>query len=134
MLAPLALEKQIDLELLPVREKPIILGNATAISIMIRNIVDNAIRYTPPQGKITVALIDDGKHIILRVVDSGPGIPSELRDRVFERFFRILGTHTSGSGLGLPIVGQIAQLHHAKVELSSGDQGQGLQFDVFFPK
>lgn len=134
-LAPYALEKNIDIELgSPPKEAPIVLGNDTMIGILIRNIVDNAIRYTPPDGEVNINIIDTGMQIILRVIDTGPGIPDELRERVFERFYRILGTKVSGSGLGLAIVNQIAILHHATIHLSTPATSKGLQFDIAFPK
>lgn len=133
-LAPHALEKDIDIELLPSPPSPIVLGNDTAIGILIRNVVDNAIRYTPHKGEVKVGLIDNGSKIIFRVTDTGSGIPIELRERVFERFYRVLGTKASGSGLGLAIVHQIAALHHAEIELSTPSNHPGLQFDVAFPK
>lgn len=133
-LAPHALEKNIEIELLPAPLDTIILGNDTALSILIRNIVDNAIRYTPANGEVKVTIIDTASQIILRVTDTGTGIPAELRERVFERFYRVLGTKTSGSGLGLAIVSQIAALHHATINLATPTNGTGLQFDVAFPK
>ncbi|MBV9575740.1 MAG: two-component sensor histidine kinase, partial [Gammaproteobacteria bacterium] len=133
-LAPQALEKNIEIELAPSPLKPIVRGNDTAIGILIRNIVDNAIRYTPAQGEVKVSIIDQDTQIIFRVTDTGTGIPPDLRERVFERFYRILGTKASGSGLGLAIVSQIAHLHHASVNLSTPANGLGLQFDVAFPK
>lgn len=133
-LAPHALEKNIEIELAPPPPNPIILGNDTAIGILIRNIVDNAIRYTPPQGEVKVNIIDTETQVIFSVVDTGTGIPIELRERVFERFYRILGTKASGSGLGLAIVSQITALHHGSISLSTPPNGIGLQFDVAFPK
>lgn len=133
-LAPHALEKNIEIELLTPRGSTQIMGNDTAAGILIRNIVDNAIRYTPPEGSVKVEIVDNDKTIIFRVTDTGTGIPPELRERVFERFYRILGTKATGSGLGLAIVSQIADLHHAKITLSTPSNGQGLQFDVAFPK
>lgn len=133
-LAPHALEKEIDIELLPPPKDAIVVGNDTAIGILIRNIVDNAIRYTPPHGEVKVSIINTGSQVIFRVEDTGTGIPVELRERVFERFFRVLGTKASGSGLGLAIVSQISALHHAAVHLSTPANGIGLQFDVAFPK
>ena len=133
-LAPHALEKNIEIELAPPPHDSIILGNDTALGILIRNVVDNAIRYTPPQGEVKVSIIDTDSQIILRVIDTGTGIPVELRERVFERFYRILGTKASGSGLGLAIVSQITTLHHAEITLSTPSNGIGLQFDVAFPK
>lgn len=131
-LVPIALEKHIEIELSDAPRSTIVLGNDIALGILIRNIVDNAIRYTPENGNIKVGIINDANQIILRVTDSGSGIPSELRERVFERFYRILGTSASGSGLGLAIVRQIADLHHAKIHLVTPQSGIGLQFDVLF--
>ncbi len=132
-LVPIALEKNIEIELAPPPADTMVLGNDIALGILIRNVVDNAIRYTPQHGAVKVQIIDNKQQIILRFTDTGPGIPVELRERVFERFFRILGTTESGSGLGLAIVSQIAELHHAQITLSTPASGTGLQFDVAFP-
>lgn len=131
-LVPVALEKHIEIELLPPPAHSIIMGNDTSLGILIRNIVDNAIRYTPEYGEVKVEILNKESYVILCVTDNGPGIPAELRDRVFERFFRILGNTAPGSGLGLAIVSQIAELHHAKVSLTTPKNGKGLQFDVIF--
>lgn len=133
-LAPHALEKDIEIELAPSPINPIILGNDTAVGILIRNIVDNAIRYTPPQGAVKISITTTSNEVTFSVADTGTGIPLELRERVFERFFRILGSQASGSGLGLAIVSQISKLHHGKIRLSTPANGIGLQFDVTFPK
>jgi len=133
-IAPHALEKNIEIELLPPPNDCVVLGNDTALGILIRNTVDNAIRYTPANGEVKVAIIDTGTQIIFRVTDTGTGIPAELRERVFERFYRILGTNASGSGLGLAIVKQISSLHAAEITLSTPSNGIGLQFDVAFPR
>lgn len=133
-IVPIAIEKQIEIELAPSPENPVVYGNNIALGILIRNIVDNAIRYTPMNGEVKVQIIAEDKTVVFRVTDSGPGIPLDLRERVFERFFRVLGTTASGSGLGLAIVSQISDLHHAQVILGSSTVGTGLQFDVIFPK
>ena len=78
--------------------------------------------------------MDTETDVILRVTGIGTGIPAELRGRVFERFYRVLGTKTSGSGLGLAIVSQITALHHNDIQLSTPPNGIGLQFDVAFPR
>ncbi|OGT57465.1 MAG: hypothetical protein A3F14_05355 [Gammaproteobacteria bacterium RIFCSPHIGHO2_12_FULL_43_28] len=134
LLAPHALEKDIEIELSPPPNIATVLGNDTAIGILIRNIVDNAIRYTPRGGAVNITVVDTDNQVILRVTDTGAGIPLELRERVFERFYRILGSKAPGSGLGLAIVSQIASLHHAEITLNSPSNGHGLQFDVAFPK
>lgn len=133
-LVPIALEKNIEIELATAPTDGIIMGNDVALGILIRNVVDNAIRYTPYNGKVIIEVITTHNSVILRVTDSGPGIPSELRERVFERFYRILGTQAQGSGLGLAIVNQIAQLHHARITLHTGLNEKGLRFDIEFPR
>jgi len=131
-LVPIALEKTIHIELAPAPENTIIQGNDIAIGILIRNIVDNAIRYTPYDGSVVIQILNRDNIIIFRTSDTGPGIPENLRKRVFERFYRVLGNPTPGSGLGLAIVSQIAELHHARIKLSAPSNGLGLQFDVEF--
>lgn len=131
-LVPIALEKNIEIELAAPPHHVTVRGNDIALGILIRNIVDNAIRYTPENGSVKVQLLNQNQRIIFRVIDSGPGIAKELRDRVFERFYRVLGTQAQGSGLGLAIVSQIADLHHAKIKLNTPANGKGLQFDVEF--
>lgn len=133
MLAPSAVEKQIDLEFESNAESLTIHGNSTALGILIRNLVDNAIRYCNENGHIVVRLSKQQHEMMLEVCDNGPGIPAELRARVFERFFRILGNKSPGSGLGLGIVQQICQLHNGRVELDAPTTGTGLIVRVFLP-
>lgn len=131
-LVPIALEKNIDIELAPMPTESMMIGNTITLGVLIRNLVDNAIRYTPSGGAVSIAILNDKNSIILRVTDTGMGIPPELRERVFDRFYRILGTAQTGSGLGLAIVKQIAELHHAHIHLSMPANGVGLQIDVVF--
>ncbi|MFA5960156.1 MAG: ATP-binding protein [Tatlockia sp.] len=134
MLAPSAVEKQIELEFEHEEDKPLTLaGNPTALGILIRNLVDNAIRYSKEYGTVCVRVFTKEHALILEVKDDGPGIPGELQDRVFERFFRVLGNKSPGSGLGLAIVQQIAELHGGRVELDSPKVGTGLIVRVYFP-
>ncbi len=133
MLAPAAIEKNIELEFESSDNTPTFSGNSTAIGILIRNIVDNAIRYCETQGKIMVRVYSLNTEIVLEVQDNGPGIPVELQARVFERFFRVLGHKSSGSGLGLAIVQQICTLHNARVTLTTPPHASGLIVNVFFP-
>lgn len=132
-LVPMALDKNVDFELDSPDENILIYGNSTAISIMLRNLIDNAIRYISANGSIKVKLGSTSDAVILTITDNGGGIPAEFRSRVFERFYRILGTKQQGSGLGLSIVQQIALLHHASVTLCTPDNGVGLQVTVNFP-
>ncbi len=119
MLAPEAIQKNIELEFLAPESNAIIIGNATAIGILIRNLIDNAIRYTPEGGWVKINIKETANKVIFIVSDNGPGIAPELRGRVFERFYRVLGNKSTGSGLGLGIVQQIAKLHNAEVMLLS---------------
>lgn len=132
-LAPLALKKSVEIELIHPDKLPSIEGNETMLAILIRNLVDNAIRYTPPKGNITVEITPHNQHLLLRVTDTGPGIPEELQARVFERFYRILGTKEQGSGLGLAIVQQISELHQATINLGTPRKHSGLQIEILFP-
>lgn len=132
-LVPAALEKNIEVALINRKQVLIIEGNAIALGILIRNLVDNAIRYTPNNGKVKIYITTTRNHVNLRVTDNGPGIPPELRGRVFERFYRVLGNQSTGSGLGMAIVEQIALLHRAKVKLATPKNGKGLEVKVMFP-
>lgn len=133
MLAPVAVEKQIELEFEHEENIPLIIGNATALGILIRNLVDNAIRYSNENGRIMVQLLKKNNEVILEVCDDGPGIPPELQARVFERFFRVLGNKSPGSGLGLAIVRQICELHGGRVILASPKVDTGLIVRVYLP-
>ena len=134
LLAPLAIKKRIELSLEAPDPNYPIMGNAAAITILVKNLIDNAIRYTPTKNYIHVQLEQDRHNITLTVIDSGPGIPAKLHSRVFERFYRILGTKVHGSGLGLAIVRQIADLHHAQVKLGTAKKLKGLEVNIVFPK
>ena len=119
-----AIEKQITLELVA---KPVSIGgDADMLGVLLRNLVDNALRYTPSGGQVMVKVDDGG----LSVEDNGPGIPPEERARVFERFHRLAGQDCEGSGLGLSIVLRIAERHGARVLLATGDSGSGLKVSL----
>lgn len=153
---PRALEKRIDLGY----EGPdsgaakgqsglSIAGQPVLLRELIRNLVDNALQYTPEGGTVTVRAVDDpfGQVVVVQVEDSGPGIPAAERDKVFQPFYRSLGTNVDGSGLGLAIVREIAQQHDAEITLEDAnlrhrpglsDQGgaafgPGARFTVRFP-
>jgi two-component system OmpR family sensor kinase len=108
-------------------------GHPETLAILIRNLIDNAVRHTPEGGVVDVALEKDSQQVRLRVTDSGPGIAPHERERVFDRFYRVPGTSAVGSGLGLAIVRTIATQHGAQVSLGSGPDGQGLLVTVEFP-
>ena len=108
-------------------------GDAGRLTELINNLVDNAVRYTPAGGRVTVR-VHAGPRPRLVVSDDGPRIPVEERERVFERFHRLLGTHAEGSGLGLAIVRDIASLHEAEIDLVEDVDGVGNTFTVTFPE
>jgi len=93
-------------------------GSALLLAELLNNLIDNALRYTPAGGHVTVRVQRRGERIVLEVEDSGPGIPAHERERVFDRFYRVLGTSADGSGLGLAIVREIAQQHGAQVAIA----------------
>lgn len=133
MLAPLALERHIDIEFEHSGNFKGLEINSTAMSILLRNLVDNAIRYCQERGKITVRVYRKTQNMVLEVQDNGPGIHKDLHVRVFERFFRALGSKSQGSGLGLSIVKQITELHGGQIELDTPIESTGLIVRVYFP-
>ena len=111
----------------------IIEGIPQLLRDMINNLIDNALKYTPRGGRVTVRT-RTGTWAILEVEDNGIGIPEAERAHVFERFYRVLGSEVDGSGLGLPIVQEIADLHRARVVLLPPELGQGTLVKVSFPR
>ena len=100
---------------------PRIVGQPMLVRELIRNLVDNALLYTPAGGTVTVRLAPeaDGQALVLQVEDTGPGIPEGEREQVFQPFYRALGTDVDGSGLGLAIVKEIADKHAATVTIAA---------------
>jgi two-component system, OmpR family, sensor histidine kinase QseC len=131
-LAPTAIENKIELEFQSNKDIETFQGNPTAIGILIRNLVENAIFFSNPNGQVIVMVYQKEDEVVLEVQDNGPGIPKKLQSRVFERFFRALGNKSSGSGLGLAIVQQVVNSHDAKITLDSQPKGRGLIVRVFF--
>nr|WP_207626063.1 ATP-binding protein [Burkholderia gladioli] len=107
-----------------------------ALRVMLNNVLDNAVKYTPEGGRIDVSLSFDEGRALVRVADSGPGIPPEERERVFDRFYRDssarMRTDVSGSGLGLAIVKRVAAQQRATVTLGESPAG-GLLVEIAFP-
>lgn len=110
-----------------------VLGDRDALRTLVRNLVDNAVRYTPPGGRVLVRIARTGEGPQLQVSDTGPGIPPGDRPRVFDRFFRRTGAPEGGSGLGLAIVKAIADRHGAATALDEAPGG-GLRVTVTFPR
>ena len=108
-----------------------VLGDRFLLRDMIDNLIDNALRYTPRHGLVTVSCFNNSDHSVFSVEDSGPGIPASERDKIFNRFYR-LSDQVAGSGLGLSIVRDIAKDHHAEIILTSGPNGTGASISVQF--
>ncbi len=104
-------------------------GQAENLRMMLDNLIDNALRYTPRGGRVDVELDDSGGKAILTVRDTGPGIPASERERVFERFQRLAGADIPGSGLGLAIVKQVVAMHGGEIRLDDAPEG-GLLVEI----
>lgn len=109
----------------------IIQGDPDSLTMLLSNLITNAIRYTPRNGMIDVSVVNDGDGIVVSVADSGPGIDATELPRVFERFYRGSNHAEAGSGLGLAIVKAIAEQHGAEIRLENRPQG-GLMASVIF--
>ena len=132
--AALAAEKNIDLGISHEDAAlPSVKGDFEALRVLLGNLVDNAIRYTPPGGAVDVALRSRDGTARVEVADTGPGIPDQDRERVFDRFYRRDGSRTEGSGLGLAIVKNIADRHGAVIDLNNRSPEPGLRVGVSFP-
>jgi two-component system OmpR family sensor kinase/two-component system sensor histidine kinase QseC len=107
-------------------------GDREALRVLVRNLVDNAVRYTPPHGSVQVRSHATPDQAVLEVTDTGPGIAAADRERVFDRFYRRAAAQESGTGLGLAIVKAIAERHGANVILGEAPGG-GLRATVSFP-
>jgi two-component system sensor histidine kinase TctE len=144
---PKAMDKRIDLGYEGPEsgdEVPRLVGQPLLVREMIRNLVDNALQYTPEHGTVTVRVMPDpfGQVMVLQVEDNGPGIPEAERELVFQPFYRALGTNVDGSGLGLAIVKEIADKHGAVLTVAdtataaavaAGESKPGTTFTVRFP-
>jgi two-component system sensor histidine kinase QseC len=131
-LSTLAKLRQIELEL--ASEGPFfIFGHQESLVSLIDNLVDNAIKYSPPGGAVTVRLYRHEIEVVLSVADQGAGIAPDLRERVFDRFFRAPDQIQSGSGLGLTIVKSVVLQHGGQIRLHAADGGKGLLVEVRLP-
>ncbi|GAA0413251.1 sensor histidine kinase N-terminal domain-containing protein [Massilia aurea] len=109
-------------------ERVMIAGQPLMLREMLSNLIDNALRYTPAGGSVTVRVRSSGEHALLEVEDTGPGIAPAERLQVFERFYRILGSNTQGSGLGLAIVREIVQQHGADIDIFNNPRSVSPRF------
>jgi two-component system sensor histidine kinase QseC len=131
-LAPLTLPRDQTIELSLESNLPPLVGNADMLSILLSNLIDNAIRYTPRGGHINIDVCRTGSGVRMTVSDDGPGIPAEQRERVFERFYRLAKQEQPGTGLGLAICQRIAELHGAHITLTDGPGMRGVSAQVTF--
>jgi two-component system sensor histidine kinase TctE len=127
----MAIERKIDLgfSLAPAR----IRGDPSLLPELLDNLIDNALRYTPSGGTVTVATGTREGLSHLSVEDTGPGITADEREKVFERFYRITGTEGDGSGLGLAIVKEIVDRHGGTAAIGPREGGGGTRVCVSFP-
>jgi two-component system sensor histidine kinase TctE len=128
---PLARAKHIDIGFDAPDAAHFVRGHTDLLRELVSNLVDNAIRYTPENGHITVRMLNEDL-TILEVEDDGIGIPAAERERVFERFYRVIGGEETGSGIGLAIVREIAVRHGASVMVTAPESGIGSLFRVTF--
>jgi two-component system OmpR family sensor kinase len=138
VMARVALAQQRNVDLgIETSEPASVTGDAEALRVMLNNLLDNAMKYTPPGGRVDVSLKVESGHPVVRIADTGPGIPVEERERVFDRFYRVgasanrARTDVAGSGLGLAIVKRIARQLNAEVTLGESPAG-GLLVTVQF--
>lgn len=126
-------ERGIDLGFQGEGGDAVVAGHRDLLLELVSNLVDNALRYTPRGGQVTVSVTRGPGTVTLAVQDDGPGIPAAERGRVFERFYRLRNTVSDGCGLGLAIVREIAASHGAQVALADGPAGRGLLASACFP-
>lgn len=131
LLSPLAIDKDIEISF---NDSPIktIIGNEVSLRLLVRNLLSNAISYTPDGGKVSIDISQNTETTRLIVEDNGPGIPEEDRGRVMERFYRAENHQTLGCGIGLSIVDRVVKIHQATLELSQPEKGDGLKVIVTF--
>lgn len=131
-MVPTAIKKSLNMGFKADSQNTMVLGDSKRLKEMLYNLIDNAVLYSPAGGKVTVKIHREAGEIVLSVIDNGPGIPKAEREKVFERFHRVIGNGQEGSGLGLALVMEIAQLHLANVEIIDEPRKKGLNIQVSF--
>ena len=130
--APVAVRTQREL-VSELTAPAIVKGNAEMLSVLVRNLVSNALKYTTEGGHVHISLQSRAGDVELHVADDGIGIAEKDCCNIFESFYRVAGTDTDGCGLGLAIVKAVADMHHAKIALTEGLGGRGAGFTITFP-
>lgn len=132
-LGPLISSKKIDLAL-DAAPDVLALADETLLTLMLSNIIENAVKYTPDNGHIRVTLVSDTKYARCIITDSGPGIPESERARVFNRFYRVDTPHVAGTGLGLAIAAEAAARLGGNIALGDNPSGAGLMVEINLPR
>ena len=133
---PQADEKSIQLVLTAPESVPQILGDEARIGQVFTNLIGNAIKFTPNNGEVNVKVEADGNLLHVEVIDTGPGIPPEERQKIFDKFYQLSDISTrqqGGSGLGLSISKSIVEAHGGKLWIDDGNQGKGSNFQFVLP-
>ena len=134
-IVPESIERQIELDFQAEEPQSLVHGDPISLREMTTNLLENALRYNTPGGKVSINVTNNDT-VDLIIEDDGIGIPEGERERVFERFYRVTGSDqgASGSGLGLAIVAEIAKAHNATLKVEEGSEGKGCRFIASFPK
>jgi two-component system sensor histidine kinase QseC len=132
-LAPAALAKRIDIGLTH-QQQVLVTGDAGLLGILFRNLIDNAVRYSPLATRVHVEIDTVDNEARVRITDAGPGISANERANIGRRFYRAPGTQAPGSGLGLSIVHRILELHRGRMQFDAPPTGSGLQVTVALPR
>jgi two-component system, OmpR family, sensor kinase len=127
-----AAHRRIDLGLVR-SEASVLEADADSLRMALDNLVDNALRYTPPDGVVNLTLYRSGPEAVIVITDTGPGVPAGERTRVFRRFFRGENVATGGNGLGLAIVAEVVRQHGGRIALDDAEVGRGLKVTVHLP-
>ncbi|MET0155900.1 MAG: ATP-binding protein [Rickettsiales bacterium] len=130
--AEMAMQKNIHVGM-PQDESVIVPGNTENLCTLLENLISNALRYTPQGGKVNINLYKSAGNAVIEVQDNGIGIPAADRERIFERFYRVLGTEVEGTGLGLSIAQNIVEQHSGAIRIGEGIDGRGASFTVTLP-
>ena len=133
-LATTIADKEVEASFDYAQPQAFVTGHEASLMAMFRNLIENALRYVQPGGRVAVTLASTPHAVVVEVCDNGPGIPPERRELVFNRFHRENHDHTEGLGLGLSIVQEAAKRHGAKVELEDPEEGSGLRVRVTLPR
>ena len=133
---PQADEKSIRLDLTAPESVPTIFGDEARMGQVFTNLIGNAIKFTPNNGEVSIKVRVDGSLLHVEVIDTGPGIPAEERQKVFDKFYQLSDISTrqqGGSGLGLSITKSIVEAHGGKLWIDDGNQGKGSNFQFVLP-